>query len=39
MTPKGRATVRVLQINRADAVLVRQALMEEGELFDPSAGV
>lgn len=34
-SPKGRATVQVLRINRADAVLVRQALMEEGEGFDP----
>ena len=33
LTPKGRTTVRVLQINRADAVLVRQALTEEGEPF------
>jgi hypothetical protein len=32
-TPMGRATVRVLQINRADAVLVREALMVEGQFF------
>ena len=32
-TPVGRATVNVLQINRADAVLVREALMEEGVYF------
>jgi hypothetical protein len=30
LTPTGRATVGVLQINRLDAVLVREALMEEG---------
>ena len=30
LTPVGRTTVAVLQINRTDAVLVREALMEEG---------
>ncbi len=30
LTAIGRATVNVLQINRADAVLVREALMAEG---------
>jgi 5-methylcytosine-specific restriction endonuclease McrA len=30
LTPVGRATIQVLQINRMDAVLVREALMEEG---------
>jgi hypothetical protein len=30
LTPLGRATVNVLQINGSDAVLVREALMEEG---------
>jgi hypothetical protein len=30
ITPEGRTTVAVLQINRTDAVLVREALMEEG---------
>jgi len=30
ITPVGRTTVAVLQINRTDAVLVREALMEEG---------
>ena len=30
LTPVGRTTVAILQINRTDAVLVREALMEEG---------
>jgi len=30
LTPVGRTTAAVLQINRTDAVLVREALMEEG---------
>ena len=33
ITPVGRTTVAVLQINRTDAVLVREALMEEGIYF------
>ena len=33
-TPIGRATVEVLRINRSDAVLVREALMEEGAYFE-----
>ena len=30
LTPLGRATISVLKINRSDAILVREALMEEG---------
>ena len=33
LTPMGRVTVLVLRINRPDAVLVREALMEEGVYF------
>ena len=33
LTPAGRATVQVLQINRPDAVLVREALMQEDSYF------
>ena len=33
LTPVGRTTAAVLQINRTDAVLVREALMEEGVYF------
>lgn len=33
LTPMGRVTVLVLRINRPDAVLVREALMEEGAYF------
>ena len=33
LTPVGRVTVLVLRINRSDAVLVREALMEEGAFF------
>jgi hypothetical protein len=33
LTPVGRATIHVLQINRPDAVLVREVLMEEGVYF------
>lgn len=29
-TPSGRATIQALRLNRADAVAVRQLLMEEG---------
>jgi hypothetical protein len=32
-TPAGRATIAVLQINRADAVLARAALLAEGISF------
>lgn len=37
-TPRGRATLRVLQVNHPDAVLTRQALMEEGEFFGEGQG-
>ena len=37
ITPVGRTTVAVLQINRTDAVLVREALMEEGVYFAQDA--
>jgi hypothetical protein len=33
VTPIGRATVDVLRVNRSDAVLVREALIEEGVYF------
>lgn len=33
LTPTGRVTVLVLRINRPDAVLGREALMEEGAYF------
>lgn len=33
LTPTGRVTVLVLQMNRADSVLVRQSLLQEGETF------
>ena len=37
-TPAGRATVHLLQINRADAVAVRRLLMQEGVFHpDPTA--
>ena len=32
-TPCGRATIQLLQINRADAVAVRGLLMQEGVFF------
>lgn len=35
LTPKGRATVRVLRMNHPDAVLVRDALLAEGVLLTP----
>lgn len=35
-TPKGRATVRVLQMNHPDAVIVRDALLAEGIGFAPA---
>ena len=35
LTAIGRATITVLRINRADAVLARDALMEEGISFKP----
>jgi hypothetical protein len=37
ITPEGRTTVAVLQINRTDAVLVRETLMEEGICFAQDA--
>ena len=37
-TPAGRATIHLLQINRADAVAVRRLLMKEGVFHpDPTA--
>lgn len=35
LTPAGRATVMVLQINRPDAVVLRATLLEEGVAFSP----
>ena len=37
-TPAGRATINLLQINRADAVAVRRLLIQEGVFHpDPAA--
>lgn len=36
LTPVGRTTVEVLNINREDSVVVRQSLMEEGIDFLPT---
>jgi len=36
LTPRARATIAVLRINREDAVLVRSTLIEEGISFEPT---